>query len=207
MLLRRATLLAAVLLTVNATAFAADAKKAKPAAAKATSSSATERLGEFGDWQAYAYGESGAKVCYAIAAAAKTDGGAKDRVPSHLSVTHRANSKNEVSLIGKYQFKPDSDAELAIEGKKFAFFSKGDSAWSKQANADKDIVAALAKGNSAVVRATPAKGKAVTDTISLKGFGKALAAIDKACGVKREAEKPAAKAAPAKDKAKDKKKK
>ena len=36
-----------------------------------------------------------------------------------------------------------------------------------------------------VVKATPAKGSAITDSISLKGFTEALAAIDKACGVKR----------------------
>jgi len=36
-----------------------------------------------------------------------------------------------------------------------------------------------------VVHATPAHGTAITDTISLDGFGKALAAIDKECGVKR----------------------
>lgn len=198
------TLLAAALLAVVVAAPAATAKTAAPA--KESASSATTRLGEFGAWQAYSYGEAGGKVCYVTAAADKVAGGAAGRLPSYLAVTHRPTSKNEVSLIGKYQFKPESEADLEIDGKKHLFFVKGDSAWSKQANADKDIVAALAKGDIATVHATPAKGKAVADGFSLKGFGKALAAIDKACGVKR----PPAVAAPvdkpkAKAKAKAKK--
>ena len=177
---------------------AAEAKsKPKPAPAAAKSNpSGSERIGEFGAWQAFSYSEAGGKVCYATAAANKTAGGANGRLPSYLAVTHRPASKNEVSLIGKYLFKPDSDAELDVDGKKYPFFTKGDSAWSKQANADKDIVAALAKGNLATIRAVPAKGKAVVDGFSLTGFGKALAAIDKACGVKRPppvVDKPAVK--------------
>ena len=138
-------------------------------------------------------------------AAAKTPPGTKDRMATHLSVTHRPASKNEVSLIGKYQFKADSDATLEIDGKKQTFFTKGDSAWSKQVNADKDIVALLAKGDAATIHAVPAKGKAIADTVSLKGFGKALAAIDKACGVKRETAAPAKPAAKAPEKPKNKK--
>lgn len=188
----RLALMVAALLAVAAAVPAAEAKTAAK-----SDSSGSERLGEFGAWQAYSYSEAGGKVCYATAAAGKVLGGAPGRQPSYLAVTHRPSSKNEVSLIGKYLFKPDSDADLDIDGKKNAFFTKGDSAWSKQANADKDIVAALAKGDNAAIHAVPAKGKPVVDAFSLKGFGKALAAIDKACGVKRAAPavaKPAAQA-------------
>ena len=191
----RVTLLAIVLMTASLAVHAAETKKA-PAK---TTTDTTERLGEFGAWQAFAYTEADGKVCYASAAAAKVSGGAPGRPPSYLAVTHRPTSKGEVSLIAKYQFKPDSDADLEIDGKKHAFFTKGDSAWSKQVNADKDIIAALVKSDDAILHATPAKGKPVADTVSLKGFGKALAAIDKACGVKRAApaaQKPAAKPAP-----------
>jgi len=36
-----------------------------------------------------------------------------------------------------------------------------------------------------VVKATPQKGPATTDTYSLAGFAQALAMIDKACEIKR----------------------
>jgi hypothetical protein len=43
----------------------------------------------------------------------------------------------------------------------------------------------MSKGQQAVVKGTPQKGPATTDTFSLAGFAQALALIDKACDVKR----------------------
>jgi hypothetical protein len=43
----------------------------------------------------------------------------------------------------------------------------------------------MAKGKQAIVKGTPQKGPATTDTYSLVGFAEALALIDKACDVKR----------------------
>lgn len=142
-----------------------------------------KKLASIGNWEAYAYTEGGAKVCYAAARAEKPH--EKDRAGTAIAVTHRAKSPNEVSLIASYGFKKDSDAEIQIGGMKHTFFTKGGAAWAKDTQADKAIVAAMAKGKEVVVKAQPAKGAAITDTISLKGFADALAAIDKACGVKR----------------------
>lgn len=136
-----------------------------------------------GNWEAYAYTESGAKVCYAAARADKAHD--RDRAGTAIAVTHRPKSPGEVSLIASYGFKKDSDAEIQIGGMKHTFFTKGSSAWAKDGQADKSIIAAMAKGKDVLVKAQPAKGAAITDTISLKGFADALAAIDKACGVKR----------------------
>jgi len=142
-------------------------------------------LGDFGQWKAYAYTQGGGKVCYATAAADRPQGGAKGREPTYLAVTHQPKSPGEVSLIGAYGFKKQSDAELQVGATKHTFFTKEGSAWAKQAESDKAIVAQLAKGREAIIHAIPAKGPPITDTITLNGFGKALAAIDKACEVKR----------------------
>lgn len=166
--LRRIALIAAVLAAAGtAPALADDAKK----------------LASVGNWEAYAYTEGGAKVCYAAARADKPR--EKDRAGTAIAVTHRPKSPSEVSLLASYGFKKDSDAEIQIGGMKHTFFTKGSSAWAKDAQADKSIVAAMAKGKEVLVKAQPAKGAAITDSISLKGFAEALAAIDKACGVKR----------------------
>lgn len=168
MQLRRIALTAAFLAAIgSAPALAEDAK----------------RLATAGDWEAYAYTEGGAKVCYAAARAEKPR--EKDRAGTAIAVTHRPKSPGEVSLIAPYGFKKDSEAEIQIGGMKHSFFTKGNSAWSKDAQADKAIIAAMAKGKEVLVKAQPAKGAAIGDTISLKGFPTALAAIDKACGVKR----------------------
>lgn len=144
-----------------------------------------KRLGAFGAWVAYSYTEAGGKVCYAAARADKTQGGDKGRQGTVVAVTHRAKSAGEVSLNGAYGFKKDAEAEILLSGNKHTFFAQGQSAWAKEASADKPIVAAMIRGREVIVRATPAKGAAIVDTVSLTGFSDALAAIDKACGVKR----------------------
>ncbi|HSV30370.1 MAG TPA: invasion associated locus B family protein [Candidatus Omnitrophota bacterium] len=151
----------------------------------ATGAGAAE-LGRFGQWEAYVLSDASGKFCYAAARADKLQGGDKNRVGTALAVSHRAKSPNEVSVTGPYGFKKDSDVEIQIGGMKHTLFTKGgQNAWAKDGAADKAIVAAMAKGKEVLVRATPAKGAAVSDSIPLKGFSDALAAIDKACGVKR----------------------
>jgi hypothetical protein len=145
----------------------------------------TKTLGNYGAWQAYSYPDGGGTVCYATAAASRQQGGEAKRKPIYLAVTNREKARGEVSVIGTWGFKKESDLDLEIGKSKFTFFTKGDSAWVKQAGADPAVVAALLRGRDAVVRATPAKGSAIVDTVSLNGFGKALAAIDKACSVKK----------------------
>ncbi len=145
----------------------------------------TKSLGEFGNWKAFTYSDQAGKVCYTAARATKVTGGEKDRAGTAIAVTHRAKSPNEVSLIGPYTFKKESEADVQLGSAKYVFFTRGGSAWAKDSGADKTIIAALAKGKDLSVKATPAKGAAVVDTIPLKGFAQALAAIDKACGVKR----------------------
>lgn len=168
MKIRRIVLTAAALVAVGtAPAIAEEAKK----------------LASVGNWEAYAYTEGGAKVCYAAARADKPR--EKDRAGTAMAVTHRPKSPGEVSLIASYGFKKDSDAEIQIGGMKHTFFTKGTSAWSKDAQSDKSIIAAMVKGKDVLIKAQPAKGAAISDSVSLKGFGEALAAIDKACGVKR----------------------
>lgn len=151
----------------------------------AVAASTTKSLGEFGAWRAYSYSEAGGKVCYASAGADRMVGGDKGRKPTYLSITHRPGSTGEVSITAPWGFKKDSDVEVQVGGMKTNFFTKGDSAWTKQNGADKAVIAALMKGENVVVRALPAHAAAVSDTISLGGFSHALAAIDKECGVKR----------------------
>jgi invasion protein IalB len=164
---QRISLIAAALLVAGGTAQAQEAKA----------------LATVGNWEAYVYSDASGKVCYAAARAAAPQD--KGRAATAIAITHRPKTPGEVSLIASYGFKKDTDAEIQIGGMKHTFFTKGGSAWAKDAAADKAIIAAMAKGKEVLVKATPAKGAAFTDTIPLKGFADALAAIDKACGVKR----------------------
>ena len=177
MISRLATVVALSLLWLPGPAVAAD----KPAA------DASKRLGSFGSWEAFAYGDGAAKTCYLAAAATKVTGGESGKTSTFLIVTHRpgAKSQDEVSLNGSYGFKKESDVELQIGTVKHVLFTRGDRAWARDADTDKAIIAALRKAKDASLHATPAKGAALSATIPLNGFGTALTAADKACGIKR----------------------
>lgn len=155
-------------------------------AAPALAANDTRQISAAGAWEGYVFTEGGSKVCYAAARADRTQGDQGKRAGTAMAVTHRGKSQNEVSVIGSFGFRKDSDVEIQVGAMKHSLFARGDSAWAKDASADKAIVAAMAKGREVVVKSIPAKGTGpYVDTVPLRGFAEALAAIDKACGVKR----------------------
>ena len=150
-------------------------------------STPAEQLGAVEAWSAYAYYEKSGKVCYLAGGPRKSEPvGGKRKRPVAM-VTHRPGEKvtNVVSFVEGYPLKEGSDVALDIGGTKFDLFTKGDSAWARTAELDKAIVEAMTKGKQAIVRGTPAKGPATTDTYPLAGFAHALALIDRACDVRR----------------------
>jgi hypothetical protein len=163
---------------------AAAVATAKPAAA---STAAAQRLGEAGAWTAYTTGEAANRVCYVVGKPEKAEPSGGGRKPPMAMVTHRPaeNVANVVSFVEGYPLREGSEVALAVGAGKFELFTKDDSAWARTSDLDKSIVAALTKGKRAVVKGQPQKGPATTDVYPLDGFPKALALIDKACGVKR----------------------
>lgn len=153
----------------------------------ATASPLVRRLGAAEGWSAYAYNGRSGKVCYLTGFPVKREPAHGRRKPAVMMVTHRPDEHvtDVVSFDEGYLFKDGSDASLDVDGAKFDLFSKGDTAWSRTPETDKAIVTAMAKGTHATIEGTPQKGPAISDTFSLSGFSRALALIDKACGVER----------------------
>ena len=181
--------LAAVLLAAPPSAQAAQPKKERPAApAPSTSASTTEALGASGPWSAYASRDRTGRVCYLVGQPEKSDAAGTPRKAPSAMVTHRPaeNISNVVSFVEGYPLKEGSEVALEIGDKKFELFTKDDGAWARTAELDRTIVGILAHGKTAVVKGTPQKGRPTTDVYSLTGFAKALALIDKACGIKRD---------------------
>ena len=175
-------------LTLNAApASKPAAKPATPAKSATPAEPAPKSLGTAKNWSAYASGGGKTEVCYIVGKPAKTlpEHVSRGRIDAH--VTHRPgeNSVNVVNFEIGYDAKPDSDAELTIDGKKFSLFTAKQGAWAADAAIDKAVTTALSKGKVAVLKATSVHNNSSTDTYSLDGFGAMLALIDKACNVKR----------------------
>jgi len=157
----------------------------KPAPAVA-SPPAAQTLGSDGAWTAYVSEDRSGKVCYLVGQPAKSLPASPHRQASAM-VTHRPqeNIANVVSFVEGVPLKNGSDVTLVIGKKDFKLFTKNDAAWAATPDLDKEIVTTLAKARDVVARGIPQRGPATSDTYSLAGFAKALALIDKACGVKR----------------------
>ena len=175
-----------LLFSISAAGHAESLKKRANATQTPTGTPA-ERLGAADAWTAYAYSEKTGKVCYLAGELKKSEPAGGKRKHPVAMVTHRPGEKiaNVVSFVEGYPLKEGSEVSLDIGGAKFDLFTKGDSAWARTPELDKSIVEAMAKGKQAIVKGTPQKGTATTDTYSLAGFARALALIDKACDVKR----------------------
>jgi hypothetical protein len=142
-------------------------------------------LGEFGDWSAYVVTSGSDKHCFAYSEPAESKGSYTVRGKVSLTVSHRPkdNVRNEISLAAGYTYKPESEAEMTIDGnRRFLLFVDGGSAWA-QDDDDSRIRQALEKGAKMVVRGRSARGTLTTDAYSLTGASAALARIDKECGV------------------------
>jgi hypothetical protein len=159
------------------------APQPKPPAADA----GPKTLGAAKNWSAFSAGSGKSQVCYLVGKPAKTLPEHVQRGRIALNVTHRPgeNTFNTVNFQLGYDTKPDSAAELTIDGKKYDLFTAKQGAWAKDAATDKAVTIALSKGKEAVIKAVSERNNTSTDTYSLDGFGAMLALIDKACNVKR----------------------
>ena len=182
----------AVALATLSPAVAARAKKHAPpppaeAPAPKAGSTAAQPLGTSDSWSAYQATDGTGQVCYLVGKPQKSEPAGFARKPPMAMVTHRPAEKiaNVVSFVEGYPIKDGSEVAIDIGGSKFGLFTKGDGAWARTAELDRAIVAALGRAKRVVVRGVPQKGPATTDVYALAGFAKALALIDKACGVKR----------------------
>jgi invasion protein IalB len=140
-------------------------------------------LGTYGKWIAQTYKENGKPVCFMSIKPEKSEGNYKARGDVLFMVTHRPAERafDVVSVGAGYQYLPDSDAVLLVNGKRFNFFTNGDRAWARDAQTDKTVVQLLIKGKSMTVKGTSSRNNVTTDTFSLTGFAAAHKSISDNC--------------------------
>ncbi|QDO97212.1 hypothetical protein FNB15_07990 [Ferrovibrio terrae] len=159
----------------------AQARKADPKAA----ATETRRIGKFTGWDAYEHTDKGSKLCYLHAQPQKKEPSSAKRGEIYILVTHKPKEKirNEVSIYFGYPLKDATPAQAVIGPTTIDMFTHQEAAWASDATTDQKLVDALRKGKTLVVRGESSRGTKTTDTYDLDGFGQALQAIDKACGV------------------------
>ncbi|GHC30807.1 MULTISPECIES: invasion associated locus B family protein [Gemmobacter] len=99
-----------------------------------------------------------------------------------LFVTYRAGGggRGEVSFTGGYPFASGSTVTVDIGGTTFDLFTDGEFAWAAPEQ-DASILAAMKKGNSAILSARSGRGTQTKDTFSLRGFTAAMDDAAKRC--------------------------
>ena len=142
-----------------------------------------QTIGRNSDWIAYTYESGGKTVCYMASTPTKAEGNYSKRGHIYALVTHHpdADSKGEFSIVTGYSYKPDSEVEVEIGGRKFSLFTDKDRAWAPDAETDSSIVNAMIKGSKMVVAGVSTRGTKTADTYSLRGFTATKKLIDGKC--------------------------
>lgn len=141
-------------------------------------------LGEYGDWTAWTYNESGNLICYMSSTPKKDEGKYTKRGDIFVIITHRPAEKSfdEVSFMAGYTFKSGAPMTVKIGNKTFKnTFTEGDKAWMVSNTEDKNLIAEMKRGSRMIVDGTSSRGTVTKDTYSLKGFTSAYNAITAKC--------------------------
>ena len=154
------------------------------ASASAAEAAQPQVLGEYGDWTAWTYNESGNLICYMSSTPKKDEGKYTKRGDIFVIITHRPAEKSfdEVSFMAGYTFKSGAAMTVKIGNKTFKnTFTEGDKAWMVSNTEDKNLIAEMKRGSRMIVDGTSSRGTATKDTYSLKGFTSAYNAITAKC--------------------------
>ncbi len=157
------------------------------AAAEAPAQSGRQTfLGKFGAWYTYQLREGGGRTCYMVSTPIRKRGKYKKRGDVVAFVTHRPKDgeRDVVNFQAGYTYARGAKVTVRIGKKTFALVPDRDAAWSRNAAADKILVAAMVKGHSLVIKGRSKSGIRTTDTYSLEGFTRARKRIKRACRVK-----------------------
>jgi invasion protein IalB len=91
------------------------------------------------------------------------------------------NTRHEISIDAGFTYKAKSMVEVLIGNNKYKFFSMENRSWLADGQNGKQLIKDMKNGARVKVKSVSSRGTKITDTFSLIGFTKALAAIDKAC--------------------------
>lgn len=152
--------------------------------AAAANAGTPKLLGEYNDWSAFYYQDGKNVVCYMASSPQKDEGKYTQRGDIYVVITNRPAEKSfdVVNFVAGYTYKRDAKVVVKI-GKTTIdkMFVDNDKAWAVSEKTDKELVAAMKKGERMIVTGESSRGTATKDTYSLSGFTAAYRAISAKC--------------------------
>lgn len=129
------------------------------------------------------------RECWAVSAPTKTvntkDGRAVSvkRSDIRLMAFFRpaAGVKGQLAFTGGYPFAKGSSVTVTISGAKFDLFTQGEWAWAASPADDARIIAAMKRGERALLAARSTRGTITKDTFSLIGFTASYEHAERLC--------------------------
>jgi invasion protein IalB len=143
--------------------------------------------GAYNDWSLYGMQENGNPICYLSSGLERSSDDVPRKRPAVVLITNRPaeGRKGVVSVDPGYIYEDSSQVLMTIGRRQFHLYTKGGQAWAEDGD-DPQVIQAIRTGSTLVVTGRMKGGTATTDTFSLRGFGTALAALDRACPVAGE---------------------
>jgi hypothetical protein len=157
-------------------------------ASAVSAAAAPESLGAFSGWETYRMREKTEATCFMMAAPAKSSYAAtkkeirRDDVLLMVTLRPTENIHPVISFEAGYAFRKGSEVKITIGKSCYSLFTSGDTAWARTPGLDRELAAAIARENEALVEGVSASGRKSRDTFSLKGSALALKAVQKGCG-------------------------
>lgn len=136
----------------------------------------TNRVGAKTDWSIFV--ENDPTQCWVVSAPKETVNTRDGRVVAvrrgdiymFVSFWPEQAETGEVSFMGGYPFAEDSTVNLTVGSDEFELFTDGEVAWSRSADDDRQIAAAMKRGVEATLVGRSTRGTRTSDTFSLMGF-------------------------------------
>jgi hypothetical protein len=151
------------------------------ASATAAFPQASNRVATFQDWSVYVYSGPSGRICYASSQPQTTAPVGVNRDPIYFMVSNWAGRDvdNEVSVIMGYPLEANSNLTVTIDtDENFTLFSTPtpypDTGFVRELDQEAQLIVAMRRGVSMVVRGRSARGTDTTDTYSLRGISAAL---------------------------------
>jgi len=148
-----------------------------------------EFLGEHRDWNVYRFDDGDQTICYIASEPIKQEGNYTRRGNPAVLVTRRPAPRpvDEVSVQPGYSYLDGSEVEVEVDGnRQFMLFTRGEHAWTKSEQDDRQLIQAMRRGTEMTVRGTSIKETYSLDTYSLLGFTAAYEAMQEACSQTQE---------------------